>query len=183
MEQKKPVFSPEEEKIIRRALKVSDGALWDEFWDSEREELLDWHLDLGSLKGRFVWNSYEEPVPINAYLRRKILQEALLTLWNAGEIELSSSLPFSLERAIEERINDLRSFIELEFTPVRPEKLGDERILVGHLVLKNGAKAPVLLLPEKDAIEIDIGHEYRLGKILLELPPYELNKKEEEGER
>ncbi len=83
-------FSEKELDLILRAIRLSDGALWDEYWDNEREELLDWTLDLESLKGRFVWNSYEEPVQIDPYLKRKILQEALLALWNSGEIELSA---------------------------------------------------------------------------------------------
>jgi len=91
MEQKRPeIFSSEEKSLILRALRLSNGALWDEYWDDEREELLDWHLDLESLKGGFVWNSYEEPVQIDPYLRRKILREALLQLWNSREIELTA---------------------------------------------------------------------------------------------
>lgn len=83
----KKQFSEKERKIVLRALKLSNGELWDEYWDDEYDELLDWHLDMETLEKGSVRNSYGELVQIDPYLKRKILQEALYQLWEKGELE------------------------------------------------------------------------------------------------
>ncbi len=85
---KAKLFSEKDLELIQEAIKASEGSLWDEFWDNEMEELLDWYLTPELLAKGVVENSYGEEVRIDPYLRRRILQEALLCLWEMGNLKL-----------------------------------------------------------------------------------------------